>query len=360
MLRIKQKVKNNINSFIKLLPILAFIIPFLILYFYQNIAFPPYPKYYYSYTDTFEVTWKGRTFYLFFLWLALLEIILRWEKLQTHRVKKLKSLRTILFVLALTLPTIYVITANFYGLNRAIVDWTWRNNVAQCDWMPLAIEYLVFAALFTAIIVLEYGFEGLKNILISPVFLTIIGTLYTIDNIYPYGWFTPFQILVPTTANLAASILRIMGYKTSMTIIMNPKYGTMPYLTVTNSQGEVAAFGIAWPCSGIESLIIYTLTILLFLRNINIPWKHKAIYFIIGAIITYLINAIRIATIFIIALNTGVNSIQTHRFHDYYGQLYSIIWIMIYPILIIGSRVLWAKIKTPRENSDSQNLGAMH
>ena len=341
MLRIKQKVKNNINSFIKLLPILAFIIPFLILYFYQNIAFPPYPKYYYSYTDTFEVTWKGRTFYLFFLWLALLEIILRWEKLQTHRLAKLKSLRTILFVLTLTLPTIYVITANFYGLNRAIVDWTWRNNVAQCDWMPLAIEYLVFAALFTVIIFLEYGCEGLKNILISPVFLTIIGTLYTIDNVYPYGRFTPFQILVPTTANLAASILSMMGYKTSMTIIANPKYGTIPYLTVTNS--HVVAFGIAWPCSGIESLIIYTLTILLFLRNINIPWKHKTAYFIVGAIVTYLINVMRIVTIFIIGINSGVPAAMT--FHDYYGQLYSITWITSYPLLIIGSRALWGRIR---------------
>jgi thaumarchaeosortase len=306
------------------------------------------------------VTWKGRTFYLFFLWLAFLEIILRWEKLQTYRVGKIKSLRTILFVLALTLPTIYVITANFYGLNRAIVDWTWRNNVAQCDWMPLAIEYLVFAALFTVIIFLEYGCEGLKNILLSPVFLIIIGTLYTIDNVYPYGGFTPFQILVPTTANLAARILSMMGCKTSMTILTAPKYGTIPILTVTNPQGKSATFGIAWPCSGIESLIIYTLTILLFLRNINTSWKHKTAYFIIGAIVTYLINVMRIVIIFIIAMNSGVDSIQTHRFHDYYGQLYSIIWIIIYPILIIGSRALWAKIKKPKENSDSQNLGTMH
>lgn len=343
MLNIKHETEGKINILIKLLPLFAFIVPFLILYFYQDIAHPPYPYYYRSYTNTFEVTWKGRTFYIFFLWLAALEMILGWEKLQLIKVNKLRSIRTVVFILGLLLPTVYIVISNFYGLNAAIVDWAWQNKIAQCNWMPLSTEYLVLAVLFTVIIWLQYGISGLKNISLSPVFLAIIGIIYTIDNLYPYGSFTPFQFLVPATATLAANVLNLMGYQTQW---IGQSYGT-PVLHAWNSKGS-AAFGIAWPCSGIESLLIYTLTILLFLRNIAFPRKHKIIYFVFGAVVTFFINVMRIVTIFVIAIDTGANSLQTQRFHDYYGQLYSITWIALYPLIIIASRALWRKIRTPK------------
>lgn len=348
MQSIVQGVKKNIYVLVKLLPILSFIVPFLILYLYQGIAYPPYPFYYHSYTNTFEVTWKGRTFYIFFLWLASLEIILGWEKLQLSQINKLISVRTIAFILALLLPTIYVVLFNYCGLNVALVDWAWQNEFVQCDWMPLSIEYLVFAALYTVLIFLQYGVNGLKNISLSPVFLATIGIIYTIDNIYQYGSFTPFQILVPATANLAAYVLNLMGYQTQWL----GQYCGTPVLSAWNTQGS-ASFGIAWPCSGIESLLIYTLTILLFLKNTDISWKQRAVYFSVGAIVTFFINVMRIATIFIIAIDTGMHSLQTRRFHDYYGQLYSITWIVLYPLIIIAIQALWRRINAPKDDTTS-------
>jgi len=342
MLNIKQKTREKINILIKLLPLFAFIVPFLILYFYQDIAHPPYPYYYRSYTNTFEVTWKGRTFYIFFLWLVSLEMISSWDRLQLSKVDKLRSIRTVAFILAVLLPTIYVVVSNYCGLNRTIVDWTYANGINPgCDWMPLSTEYLVLAALFTSIIFLEYGVEGLKNISLSPAFLAVIGIIYTIDNVYQHGSFTPFQILVPATATLAANVLNLMGYQTKW---VGQSLGT-PVLAAWNSEGA-ASFGIAWPCSGIESLLIYTITILLFLKNTDIPWKQRIIYFLVGAVVTFFINVMRIATIFVIAIDTGMHSLQTQRFHDYYGQLYSITWIVLYPLIIIATRALWTKLKT--------------
>lgn len=341
MLDIVQKVKKNVHILVKLSPILSFIVSFLILYLYQDIAYP-------LYTNTFEMTWKGRTFYIFFLWLASLEMILSWEKLQSSQINKLRSIRTAAFILALLLPTIYVVVFNYYGLNHIIVDWAWQNKIAQCDWMPLSTEYLVLAVLFTLIIFLQYGVNGLKNISLSPVFLATIGIIYTIDNIYQYGSFTPFQILVPATATLAANVLNMMGYQTQW---IGQHYGT-PVLLAWNSKGA-ASFGIAWPCSGIESLLIYTLTILLFLKNTNIPWKQRITYFAVGAIITFFINVMRIATIFTIAIDTFPDPLPWRRFHDFYGQLYSVTWIVSYPLIIIATRALWRKIRTPRNSTIS-------
>ncbi|MGB8779690.1 MAG: exosortase/archaeosortase family protein, partial [Candidatus Bathyarchaeia archaeon] len=164
--------------------------------------------------------------------------------------------------------------------------------------------------------------------------------VYTINNLYPYGLFTPFQILVPTTTILAAGILNIMGYTTAIANGTNPKQGLMPVLTATSSTGQSAQYAIAWACSGIDSLLIYSVTILLFLKSSAVPWKQGIVYFIFGAVVTYLINALRIATIFMIGAGGG----DINPFHNYYGPLYSISWIISYPLIIIATRVLWTRI----------------
>lgn len=303
----------------KLLPLLSFIIPFLILHR--------------LYPESFEATWKGRAFYIFFLWLSFLEITLGWEKLQTQNVKKL---RAIAFTLTLLLPTLYVVLATYGGLNAWIIALAKQNKVYWADWMALSTEYLVFAMLFSLILLLEYGRKGLRTLPTSALFLVTIGSIYTIDNLYPFGRFAPLQIFVPTTATLAAHVLNLMGYQTRFL----PSVEGMPTLVAWNSNGK-SSFQIAWPCSGVESLLIYAIILLLFLKITAIPWKQKIIYFIIGAAVTYLINILRVTNIFVITINDG----DWRSFHNFYGPLYSIIWITFYPLIITGSLFLRRKIK---------------
>lgn len=206
------------NILVKLLPLLAFIIPTIILYFLDPLVF--------------EKTWKGRMFYVFFLWLVSLEIILNWEGLQTE-IKRVRSLRTSAFIVALLLPTVYVVVSNFYGLNAMVENLALESGIFWANVMPLSIEYLVFATLFSLVILLEYGVRGLKMHSISTLFLTIIGVIYIIDNVYQQN-FTPFQIIVPTTASLAANVLNFLGYRTTWLGINNG----MPGLVATGSHGS--------------------------------------------------------------------------------------------------------------------------
>jgi exosortase/archaeosortase family protein len=71
----------------------------------------------------------------------------------------------------------------------------------------------------------------------------------------------------------------------------------------------------------------------------QISKKAKIGYFAVGAAITYSINILRIATVFTIGM-TGEN---VQMFHFYYGPLYSITWIVSYPLLILGSQIIWRK-----------------
>jgi len=342
MLDIVRKFKKNTQILVKLSPVFSFIVPFLILYF--------------LYPNSFEATWKGRTYYLFFLWLVSLEIILGWEEIQANKVDKLRSVRTFAFIMTLLLPTIYVLIANFLGFNPALVDLAKQSGMEPwfAEHMPLSIEYLIFGVIFAVISLIEYGKEGLGDFSISTLLLFAIGTFYLIDNFYPYGQLTPLQFLVLPTTILAGNVLNLMGYQTIMTVTTDHYYGWLPTLTAWDPKNPLtlARFGIGWPCAGVESLMIYTVTIFLFLKKSTIPLRQKIIYFIIGAVVTYVINILRIVTIFLIAMNNG----DWWRFHDFYGQLYSITWIISYPLIIIGSRALWRKIGERRTVTKNTSL----
>jgi thaumarchaeosortase len=322
-------LKEHASTLLKLLPLLAFAIPFLWLYCLHPASF--------------ELMWKGRTFQLFFIWLIALELILDWEKLQTSKITKLFSARTFAFAAALALPTIYVWVSNYFGLNAAITDLARQSGVQWWDLMALAIEYLVFAVFYLLIVLLPFGVKGLKVFSVPLFFLLAVGALYTIDNLYPYGQFTLFQFLVPTTTTLAAAVLNLMGYSTVLTTQTDALQGTLPLLTATDPSNPVrtATFAVAWPCAGIESLLIFTVVTLLFLKRMSLSWKARIGYFAVGAAVTYIINILRIVAIFLI----GMDGQDITDFHFYYGPLYSIAWIVAYPLIILVSQILWRKLR---------------
>jgi len=345
MANITEAVKRNIHIITTLLPVLSFVPAFLILYSLHGW--------------TFEQTYRGRTFLLIFLWLAFLEFILSWEKLQKSNVTKLRSMRTALFVVALLLPTVYVVVTNYYGINTIISNLAgqyisptykllyFQSYVAQtqeiiaASQVPISFEFLFFAVFFCFMIVLAYGINTLADFPLSITFAGIFGLLFTIDELYP-GNFTPLLIFVPATATLAAKVLTLLGYHTSLSFTT-----IMPLLTATDQHGQSFSATIDWTCAGVESLLIYTVIILLFLRKTIIAWKYRIIYFAIGAAITYFINTLRIAYLFILAIELGgnTNSPIWQNFHNDYAMLISIGWIVSYPLIIIGSQALWGKIK---------------
>ena len=336
MWKILNKVKEE-STLLKLLPLISFSVAFVWLY----LLVP----------DTFQLLWKGRTFELFFVWLIALELILGWEELQPSKLLQAFSVRTAAYIAALAVPTLYVVASFYWGLNDAISNWSITNHITQgvaaqdaISWersMPLSTEYFVFAALFIVMIYLSFGYKGLKNFSVPAFFMILVGFIYTVDNVLPYGQFTPFQVFVPTTTNLAASILNMMGYTTSIKYMQN-----MPYLTSTNplSPTATATFSIAWPCAGIESFLIYTVVILLFMKRMNISLRAKIGYFIFGVVVTYIINAFRIVSIFLIGMSGG--NIDT--FHYYYGPLMAITWITLYPLIIMGSQSIWQRTRKPK------------
>jgi len=334
------KIKSQSAFLIKMLPLFAFIIPLALLY-WLNLPDPYLGP---SSQFSFQLMWKGRTFELFFIWLVALEFILSWENIHL-KIDKQNKAGLAAVAVALLLPTLCVISEYYFGLNWTIANASKQIGITFFLSMPIAIEYLVFSALCLLITFLFFGKKGLMGFALPALFVGLVGVIYAIDNVFPYGQFTPFQLLVPTTATLAAFVLGLMGYG----VLPGTENG-MPTLQVTGSLGT-AKFAIAWPCAGIESLLIFTAVSLLFLQRMPLSWKAKAGYFAFGAGVTYFINVLRIVTIFTIGTEYGITSPQVQTFHYYYGPIYAIIWIVCYPLIILMSQGLWRKIKMKKIGS---------
>jgi thaumarchaeosortase len=253
-----------------------------------------------------------------------------------------------------------VVVANCYGINTIISNSagqfisptyklvsTQTQEIIAASQVPISFEFLFFAAFFCFMILLEYGINTLADFSLAITFAGIFGLLFTIDELYP-GNFTPLLIFVPVTATLAAKVLTLMGYHTVLYFTTNMT--TMPLLIATNRYGSFAAT-IDWTCAGVESLLIYTVMILLFLRKTVIPWAYRVIYFVIGAAVTYFINSLRIAYLFILGIEYGGNSLIWQNFHNDYAMLISIGWIVSYLLIIVGSQALWGKIKNRKTDA---------
>jgi thaumarchaeosortase len=284
---------------------------------------------------SFEALWKGRTFEFFFVWLILLELILGWQTLQKRRINKPTKNKLTILLIALLLPTLYVVISNYFGLNVAIVDASKQVGIYWYNDMPAAIEYLVFAGFFSLMTLFILGGKGLKSFAIPTLFAVTVGAVFIIDSVFPNGQFAPFQFLVPATTMLASSTLGLMGFSATLDL----SQGNLPQLTVADPSNplKTVSFGIAWPCAGIESLLIFTVTILLFLKRMPISWQAKIGYFAFGAGVTYLINILRIVSIYLFTLDGG----DVNVFHQTVGPLYPIAWIVTYPLIVLGSQSLW-------------------
>lgn len=384
----------NIKAFAKELPIpLSLILPAVPLYIIDP--------------NSFQSTWKGRLPYLFFLWLFFLELTLARRKLPKNTLRTLKQTRTLAAAIAMAVPTVYVIATYMFGLKREIIEVGLFLGLPafgyyeSLGYWPLSVEYIVFTTFFTTSVLLMYGIKGLKGFAVSLFFLGATGSFYMIDTFYPYGTLIALQRLVPFTASSAARVLNWMGYETRLF-----HYGFTRYMD-TMAVKEVVTllwvggekpkllFVINWPCAGVHSLLIYTFVILLFLKDANFTLQRKAIQaaipkrlklvvrgkrisflsgrkkirvavmaaerlivevlrmvpmfivIVIGAVGTFIVNVLRIASIYIIGVNAGSEAAQ--MFHNYYGELYFIVWIILYLLAIIYvPRIFIAKAKAER------------
>jgi len=305
-------------------------------------AFESWPNTFFNQSFLFELTWKGRMFLLVFLWIAVIESAMDWNKFVDEKPKNRYII--IASLICALIPTFYVLATNFFGLDLTVLQighdvfgvLSVRGANEPWDFLhlfwPISCEYIVFAVFFISAVLLAYKTKGLKALSISLALLGGIGVAYLVDTIYPFGVFKPLQAFALPTAAVAAGIMDLLGYTV---MLVFPRYSgesALPSLTVHVGRNSASVL-IAWACAGVQSLLLYTLIILVFFKKSDISAFRKLAYFIIGLFGTFFVNVFRVISIILVMLNEGQAAGMV--FHNTYGEMYAIIWIFLY-ILLIG------------------------
>jgi len=308
----------------------------------ENGNFESWSNRFFNESFLFELTWKGRMFLLVFLWIVVIESAMDWktfvDEKPTNRYIIIASL-----VCAL-IPTIYVLATNFFGLDltmlqigrdvfsiRSVTTENTPWDFLYLQW-PISCEYIIFTVFFISAVILAYKTKGLKALSLSFALLGGIGIAYMFDTIYPFGVFRPLQEFALPTAAVTAGLFDLLGYGVRLTFPVYILDSYLPSLTVTLGAKSASAT-IAWACAGVHSLILYTLIILVFFKKSDISAFRKLAYFVIGLFGTFFVNVFRVFSIFIVALEEGREAGTV--FHNTYGEIYALVWIFLY-ILLIG------------------------
>jgi len=311
-----------------------FFIPILLILFLDFFDIEAFGSF--NYKFMFDLSWKGRMFYLFFMWLFLLESILNWEVIIEKQHRFQNRSRVLLMCIFAAVPSVYILGVNFLGWDQMILDLGQALHIRDIyePW-PLSVEYLVLISFFIFATWLAYGLVGLKSFSISLSLLAGIGIVFLVDTVWPYGTLGPLELLAVPTAACATVLLNLLGYTVKLTypFVSSPEYGSLPRIQVWKG-GEYTSADVAWPCAGVHSLLLYTLITLMFFKKSTMQRERKIIFFLIGAAGTYLTNIFRIASYFIISIHYG--SSVGWVFHNSYGELYFIAWMLLYFIIIVA------------------------
>jgi len=311
-----------------------FFIPILVILFldfFDIEAFVPFNEKF-----MFDLTWKGRMFYLFFMWLLLLESVLDWEIIVEKQRTFQNRFRVLLPFILTAVPSIYVLSVNFLGLNQIVLNFGQslqiRPDFINEHW-PLSVEYLILVSFFISAMWLAYGSVGLKSFAISLSLLAGMGVTYLVDTIWPFGTFKPMQLWAVPTAACATALLDLLGYNVELTYpVFSSELGAFPVMTVS-AGGEPVRASVAWPCAGVHSLLLFALITLVFFKKTTIQRERKIIFFLIGAAGTYLANVFRIAAFFTIYVHHGKEASEV--FHNSYGELFFIAWVLLFFIVVV-------------------------
>jgi thaumarchaeosortase len=200
----------------------------------------------------------------------------------------------------------------------------------------LAMDYLAYALFCLLATALLYSVQSILLMATPVIYLVGSGVLDMMDAYFPENSLAFLQVWVYLIWNVVVFLLSLMGFQTGINLgaaKVNP-----PALLLQGNRlylwGFKGFIGLAiyWPSSGVVSMIVYSLVILVLMVKLDAPRKRKLVYAAIGAVGTYFVNVIRIT---LIVLYVTYISLDFEAFHASIGEVLFIIWIFIYLLAVI-------------------------
>jgi len=200
---------------------------------------------------------------------------------------------------------------------------------------PLEYHLLALPIFVTACILILFNGQTLKQLAFPIMFLFFLVPPPS-EIVYGLG-----AILSKASTEVACGILKFFGFPASISM----KYAN-PIIMVTQTNGTTLSFVVDIACSGIYSLIGFTIfaTFIVYIAR-GRTWK-KATLLIIGFALIYLLNILRITIIVLIGYHYGME-LAMNVFHLLGG------WVLIFLgtllLLAVSERILKIQLFTKKK-----------
>ena len=174
--------------------------------------------------------------------------------------------------------------------------------------------YIDIIVLLLGIAIIFYGFANLKRFLIPFV---LIFSLILFNNLQSISFIKNVigPIFVNATITISSAILNIFGYA----IEISGSAFILPNGTAIQM--------LVW-CSGINSVLFYSIFAGILLLKINAKRNNKILAFILGAIGVFFINILRVSLLVAIGVRCGMSLMDA--FHTHLGDLLFLFYIGIF------------------------------
>lgn len=200
----------------------------------------------------------------------------------------------------------------------------------------LAMDFVAYALFCLVATALLYSVDSILLMATPVIYLVGTGVLDLMDAYFPEDSLAFLQVWVYLIWNVVVFLLSLMGYNISINPVATKV--TPPSLLLQGNRLYLwgykgfIALAIYWPSSGVVSMIVYSLVILVLMVKLDAPRKRKVAYAAIGAVGTYFVNVIRITSI---VLYVTYVSLDFEAFHESIGEVLFIIWIFVYLLAVI-------------------------
>lgn len=290
------------------------------------VVISPFLACFILFPESFLLTWNvGHAGFAFAAAFIFVEIVGIRFRISVVRVSLITLLSILIIAYFIALPL---------GLNQLIISIGHAYKVAIVNSWVLMSEYFAITIYAMAALFLLLGINWYKIAPAGVVYLVGSTVILSLDSFFPYDSLGPLQMIVPTYLQFDQSILRFIGDHFVYLGNDTPASASGNLLVLKGFHGPFY-LQVFWPSAGVQSVIIYSLVMLSILLRLRIPFSHKLIYFLVGALGTASVNILRIVSLSMVAITVTSNVKEWETFHSFAGEIMFLPWIGIYLTAVI-------------------------
>lgn len=172
---------------------------------------------------------------------------------------------------------------------------------------------LDFTVIFSGLAVTFYGIRSFRLFWVPAVYGAVLLLGYQIENITPN-----YVAMQDWMANLMASWMSAIGVPSSVN-------GHIVYL---NSGAGRLALDVAGDCTGVQGILAFGLLSTMSVLDVKVKLSRLVPIFAIGFLGAFLINIVRLFSVFLTFEYLGVEAGTT--VHVYLGYVLFIVWVLVF------------------------------